>query len=140
MLLGSVSANNFGVKPPFSGPAARGKRALSETESAYNKRVFMNPERAARRAKASTATVSRVLNNASAIKHDGARLGLRSIEGLKYHPNLHTRSLAGSNSSTLGVIVSTLENRFFFGIYKTLEADAHAKGLRSRNDEHGLSR
>jgi hypothetical protein len=51
----------------------------------------------------------------------------------------HTQP-GGSNSSKLGVIVSTLENRFFFDIYKTLEADAHAKGLRSRNDEHGLSR
>jgi DNA-binding LacI/PurR family transcriptional regulator len=58
-----------------------------------------------------------------------ARVGLRPIKGLKYHPNLRTRSLAGRNSSTLGVIVSTLENRFFFGIYKTLEADAHAKGF-----------
>jgi DNA-binding LacI/PurR family transcriptional regulator len=46
-----------------------------------------------------------------------ARVGLRSIEGLKYHPNPHVRSLAGSKSSTLGVILSTLENRFFMDIY-----------------------
>jgi hypothetical protein len=36
--------------------------------------------------------------------------------------------------------VSNLDNRFSFDIYKALEADAHAKGLRSRDGEHGLLR
>lgn len=88
----------------------------------------MNLEQVALRAKVSTATVSRVLNNASVVKTSTRTRVMRAIEELKYHPNLHARSLAGGKSKTLGVIVSNLENPFFFDIYKTIETDAHARG------------
>jgi len=88
----------------------------------------MNLEQVARRAKVSTATVSRVLNNASVVKTSTRARVIKAIEELKYHPNLHARHLAGGKSRTLGVIVSNLENPFFFDIYKTIEADAHAAG------------
>jgi LacI family transcriptional regulator len=88
----------------------------------------VNLEQVARRAKVSTATVSRVLNNASIVKSSTRARVLRAIEELKYHPNLHARSLAGGKSRTLGVIVSNMENPFFFDIYKTIESDAHARG------------
>ena len=88
----------------------------------------MNLEQVARRAKIFTATVFRVLNNTNVVKTTTRARVLRAIEELKYHPNLHARSLAGSKSRTLGVIVSNLENPFFFDIYKTIEADAHAAG------------
>ena len=88
----------------------------------------MKLEQVARRAKVSTATVSRVLNNASLVKSSTRARVVKAIEELKYHPNLHARSLAGGKSKTIGVIVSNLENPFFFDIYKTIEADAHASG------------
>ncbi len=88
----------------------------------------MNLEQVARRAKVSTATVSRVLNNASVVKTSTRTRVMKAIEELKYHPNLHARSLAGGKSRTLGVIVSNLENPFFFDIYKTIESDAHSRG------------
>jgi len=88
----------------------------------------MNLEQVARRAKVSTATVSRVLNNATVVKSSTRARVVKAIEELKYHPNLHARSLAGGKSRTVGVIVSNLENPFFFDIYKTIEADAHAIG------------
>ncbi len=88
----------------------------------------MNLEQVARRAKVSTATVSRVLNNASVVKTSTRTRVMKAIEELKYHPNLHARSLAGGKSKTIGVIVSNLENPFFFDIYKTIETDAHARG------------
>jgi LacI family transcriptional regulator len=88
----------------------------------------MNLEQVARRAKVSTATVSRVLNHASVVKSSTRARVLRAIEELKYHPNLHARDLAGGKSNTLGVIVSNIENPFFFDIYKTVESDAHAGG------------
>jgi len=53
---------------------------------------------------------------------------MKAIAELKYHPNLHARSLAGGKSRTIGVIASNMENPFFFDIYKTVEADAHARG------------
>ncbi len=88
----------------------------------------MNLEQVARRAKVSTATVSRVLNNASVVKGSTRARVVKAIEELKYHPNLHARSLAGGKSRTIGVIASNMENPFFFDIYKTIESDAHAAG------------
>ena len=88
----------------------------------------MNLEQVARRAKVSTATVSRVLNNASVVKGTTRARVVKAIEELKYHPNLHARSLAGGKSRTIGVIASNMENPFFFDIYKTIESDAHTRG------------
>jgi LacI family transcriptional regulator len=89
----------------------------------------MNLEQVARRAKVSTATVSRVLNNASVVKNTTRARVMRAIEELKYHPNLHARNLAGGKSNTIGVIVSNMENPFFFDIFKTVESEAHANGF-----------
>ena len=61
----------------------------------------MNLEQVARRAKVSTATVSRVLNNASVVKTSTRARVVKAIEELKYHPNLHARNLAGGKSKTL---------------------------------------
>lgn len=88
----------------------------------------MNLEQVARRAKVSTATVSRVLNNASVVKSSTRARVVKAIEELRYHPNLHARTLAGGKSRTIGVIASNMENPFFFDIYKTVESDAHARG------------
>ncbi len=88
----------------------------------------MNLEQVARRAKVSTATVSRVLNNASVVKTTTRARVMKAIAELKYHPNLHARNLAGGKSRTIGVIVSNMENPFFFDIYKKVESQAHARG------------
>lgn len=88
----------------------------------------MNLEEVARRAKVSTATVSRVLNNASLVKNTTRARVMRAVEELKYHPNLHARSLAGGKSRSIGVIVSNIENPFFLDIYKAVETGAHAEG------------
>ena len=88
----------------------------------------MNLEHVARRARVSIATVSRVLNNASVVKTSTRARVMKAIEELKYHPNLHARSLAGGKSRTIGMIVSNMENPFFFDIYKTVASDVHARG------------
>lgn len=88
----------------------------------------MNLVQVAKRAKVSTATVSRVLNNAGVVKSSTRARVLKAVEDLRYHPNLHARSLAGGKSYTLGVVLSNMENPFFFDIYKTIEADARARG------------
>jgi LacI family transcriptional regulator len=88
----------------------------------------MNLEEVARRAKVSTATVSRVLNNPEAVKGATRARVKQAIEELKYQPNLHARTLAGGKSKTLGIIVSNMENPFFFDVIKVAESDAHARG------------
>ena len=88
----------------------------------------MTLEEVARRARVSTATVSRVLNNGASVKSSTRARVLRVMQELKYSPNLHARNLAGGRSRTIGVIVSNIENPFFLDIYKTVEAGAHAAG------------
>src|SRR5438552_1238284 len=88
----------------------------------------MKLEQVEKDAQVSTATLSRVLNNASVVKTSTRVRVMKAIEELKYHPNLHARHLAGGKSRTIGVIVSNMENPFFFDIYKTVESDAHASG------------
>jgi len=53
---------------------------------------------------------------------------MKAVAELKYHPNLHARTLAGGRSTTLGVIVSNLANPFFFDIFESLESAALAGG------------
>src|SRR5258708_15361379 len=88
----------------------------------------MSLDKVARRAKVRTAAVSRVLNNASVVKSSTRARVMKAIAELKYHPNLHARSLAGGKRRTMGVMGSNMENPFFLDIYKTVEADAHARG------------
>src|SRR6266516_4592982 len=90
--------------------------------------VAMSLEEVAKRSGVSTATVSRVLNGVDVVKNSTRSRVMKAITELKYHPNLHARSLAGGRSRTIGVIVSNMENPFFFDIYKTIESDAHAGG------------
>lgn len=54
---------------------------------------------------------------------------MRAVGDLNYHPNLHARSLAAGKSQTLGIVVSNLENPFFFDIVAQLEFDAHSRGF-----------
>lgn len=82
----------------------------------------------ARRARVSTATVSRVLNGVDVVKNSTRSRVMKAVSELNYHPNLHARSLAGGVSRTLGVIVSNLENPFFLDVYRSLERDCHANG------------
>jgi DNA-binding LacI/PurR family transcriptional regulator len=88
----------------------------------------MKLDQVARRAKVSTATVSRVLNNKGLVKSTTRARVLKAIDELKYSPNLHARSLAGGKSRSIGVIVSNIENPFFLDIYKAVEEGAHDAG------------
>src|SRR5215469_8352457 len=82
----------------------------------------------AEKAGVSSATVSRVLNNASVVKNSTRVRVMRAARELNYHPNLHARSLASGHSRTLGIILSNMENPFFFDIFQTLESLARARG------------
>ncbi|HXJ04906.1 MAG TPA: LacI family DNA-binding transcriptional regulator [Candidatus Acidoferrum sp.] len=89
---------------------------------------LLNLEAVAKRAGVSTATVSRVLNNLNVVKGSTRTRVLKAAEELKYHPNLHARSLARGKNRTLGILVSNMENPFFFDIYHALESAAHSCG------------
>jgi LacI family transcriptional regulator len=88
----------------------------------------MNLEEVALRAKVSTATVSRVLNNMNVVRGSTRDRVMKAIEDLNYHPNLHARSLAAGKSRTFGVLVSNMENPFFFDVVRQVESEAHRSG------------
>jgi DNA-binding LacI/PurR family transcriptional regulator len=88
----------------------------------------MTQEQVAQRARVSSATVSRVLNNKRSV---GSALRVRVmkvVEELKYHPNMDARGLA-AGSRSVGVIISSFENPFFLDIYTVVEAGAGIAGL-----------
>ena len=88
----------------------------------------MTLEQVAKKAGVSSATVSRVLNNASTVKNSTRARVMRAARELNYHPNLHARSLARGHSRTLGIILSNMENPFFFDIFRSLESLARTRG------------
>lgn len=93
--------------------------------------MAMTQEQVAQRARVSTATVSRVLNNKGGV---GSALRVRvmkAIEELKYNPNLDARGLA-AGSRSVGVIVSNFENPFFLTSTRWSKPEPALPGLRSR--------
>ena len=86
-------------------------------------------EAVAKRAKVSTATVSRVLNNVGSVKSATRQRVLKAAKDLNYQPNMHARMLARGSSKTLGMIVSNLDNPFFLDVFRAAESGAHAKGF-----------
>ncbi len=89
----------------------------------------MNLAEVAKRAGVSTSTVSRTLNNPALVKSPTRARVMKAVAALKYYPNLHARTLAGGRSRTIGMIVSNMENPFFFDIFRQLEEDALAANL-----------
>jgi len=89
----------------------------------------MTLQEVAKRAKVSTATVSRVLNDTGRVREAARARVLKAIDELNYHPNIHARTLARGRSRTLGLIVSNLKNPFFLDIFQALEKYAHEKGF-----------
>jgi len=81
----------------------------------------MNIRSVAKRAKVSTATVSRTVNNLSSVNPKTAQRVMRAIEELGYHPNGHARSLVLGRSRILGLIVSDIVNPFFPEVLKSFE-------------------
>lgn len=88
----------------------------------------MTLEQVAKRARVSTATVSRVLNDVGVVKETTKKRVLQALTDLNYYPNLHARTLAGGNSRTVGMIVSNVSNPFFMDVFRALDSAARESG------------
>jgi LacI family transcriptional regulator len=75
----------------------------------------------AKRAKVSTATVSRTVNQASTVDPQLAKRVWKAIEDLGYFPNRQARALVSGRSRVFGLIVSEITNPFFPEIIHTFE-------------------
>ncbi len=75
----------------------------------------------AKRAKVSTATVSRTINHVSTVDPRLAKRVWRVIDELGYFPNTQARALVSGRSRILGLIVSEITNPFFPEIVQVFE-------------------
>jgi LacI family transcriptional regulator len=75
----------------------------------------------ARRAKVSTATVSRTINRVSTVDQQLAKRVWKVVEELGYYPNTQARALVSGKSRIFGLIVSEITNPFFPEIVQSFE-------------------
>jgi len=88
----------------------------------------MNIKEVAKRAKVSTATVSRTINDSTKVKPATAERVRRAIEELNFYPNTHARTLVSGRSRMLGLIISDITNPFFPELVKSFEDQAVQRG------------
>jgi LacI family transcriptional regulator len=75
----------------------------------------------ARRAKVSTATVSRTINRVPTVDPQLAKRVWKVVEDLGYYPNTQARALVSGKSRIFGLIVSEITNPFFPEIVQAFE-------------------
>ena len=78
----------------------------------------------ARRAKVSTATVSRAINRVPTVDPQLAKRVWKVVDELGYYPNTQARALVLGRSRLFGLIVSEITNPFFPEIVQTFENQA----------------
>ncbi len=81
----------------------------------------MNITAVARRARVSTATVSRTINGSANVSPKTAERVRRAIEALNFYPNTNARALGSGRSSLYGLIISDITNPFFPELVKAFE-------------------
>jgi len=78
----------------------------------------------ARLAGVSVATVSRVLNNSSAVTAETRDAVLQAVDSLGYRPNANAQALATQVSDTIGVVVMDVSDPFFGALVKAVDTVA----------------
>lgn len=83
--------------------------------------ISMDIREIARRAKVSTATVSRAINRVPSVDPQLSKRVWKVVEELGYFPNTQARALVSGRSRIFGLIVSEITNPFFPEIVQTFE-------------------
>ncbi len=81
----------------------------------------MNIMAVARRARVSTATVSRVINGTAFVAPDTAERVRQAIEALNFYPDVNARTLGSGRSGMYGLIISDITNPYFPELVKAFE-------------------
>jgi len=81
----------------------------------------INLREIAKRAKVSTATVSRVINRIPSVNPYLAKRVWKVVEELGYYPNTQARALVSGHSRIFGLIVSEITNPFFPEVVQAFE-------------------
>ena len=86
-------------------------------------------EDVARQAGVSTATVSRVLSGKPYVSAAVRARVMAAVETLGYRPSRVARTLRIQRASTLGIVVSDIQNPFFTAVVRAVEDAAHRNQL-----------
>lgn len=81
----------------------------------------MNIREVAKKARVSTATVSRVINGSAPVSEETASRVRKVIDQLGFYPNTHARTLGSGRSRMYGLIISDITNPFFPELVKSFE-------------------
>src|SRR3954462_6668209 len=81
----------------------------------------MDIREVAKRARVSTATVSRVVNKVSTVNPQMAKRVWNVIDELGYYPNTQARALVSGRSRIFGLIISDIANPLFPEIVQVFE-------------------
>jgi LacI family transcriptional regulator len=82
----------------------------------------------AREAGVSIATVSRVLNGSTRVNADATSRVLAAVEKLQYRPSHAARALRAQRATTIGLLISDIQNPFFTGLVRGVEDIAQQHG------------
>jgi LacI family transcriptional regulator len=82
----------------------------------------------AKRARVSTATVSRTINGASTVDSKLAARVWKAIRELDYQPKMQARALGSGRTRLIGLIVTDITNPFFPDLIRGFELAAVARG------------
>jgi len=88
----------------------------------------MNIKEVAARARLSTATVSRTINQSELVRPRTAEKVQRAIRELGYYPNTQARALVSGRTQIFGLIISDIVNPFFPELVKSFEFAAISRG------------
>lgn len=105
-----------------------GQRSPVRNGSAYGDHA-MNITAVARKARVSTATVSRTINGSASVSPKTAERVHRAIKSLGFYPNVNARALGSGRSSLYGLIISDITNPFFPELVKAFEDVAVKHGM-----------
>ncbi len=102
----------------------------------------MNITAVAKRARVSTATVSRTINGSAAVSPKTAARVLQAVEALSFYPDINARALGSGRSSLYGLIISDITNPFFPELVKAFEdvAVEHGKEVLIANTNYDPQR
>ncbi len=102
----------------------------------------MNITAVARKARVSTATVSRTINGSTSVSPATAERVRKAIAALGFYPDVNARALGSGRSSLYGLIISDITNPFFPELVKAFEAVAvqHGKEILIANTNYDPAR
>ncbi|MDM8532013.1 LacI family DNA-binding transcriptional regulator, partial [Anaerolineales bacterium HSG25] len=93
-----------------------------------NKKSVITIRDIAREANVSASTVSRVLNNTTAVTENKRQAVLEAVKKLNYRPNIIAQGLVRGQSMAIGILTQDLASPFYGGMHQGIEQGLSTSG------------